>query len=218
MSLLKLPIPNGPVDIKDFKKNLVQRSMWKDGQLNGSTLTYAPNHRLISKFRYKDNQLSGVSETYDPMTGHLLQHITFLEGKKNGVARFYALGYLITSCTFKDDLMDGKMTVYTTGNLVQATMTYKAGILNGPYTIYDEASNVLREGAYVDGHEEGQTTTYFPSGAIVEQVNYVQGQRQGKGTGYYEDGVVRQVITYENNMPVDLTFYDPQGNEITPPL
>ncbi len=152
-----------------------------------------------------------------------------------GVAQYwYEDGTLQTSCTYKNNKVDGVLKSYYPSGRLQAEQNYSAGMLNGQAKSWDKDRQLISECTYKNGKLNGKYTEYYPNKAVKFEGNYILGDHEGTwlyydaagmivgegfftmGTGvqkaFYMNGVIKQLTHYtKNEKDGEEIFYKPDG-------
>ncbi|WP_281614419.1 toxin-antitoxin system YwqK family antitoxin [Flammeovirga sp. SubArs3] len=193
--------------------NLIVKSTYKDGVLNGPFFEYFENGRVHFKANYKNGLKQGAYTSY------------YVEGMKK------------TEAQFKADKMVGTMKKYFPTGVVQIEHNIKANIWkefypsgkimstsemegelrNGSTTVYDEEGNIKQKGNYVEGKIDGIYYTYFPkSESLQKESAFVLGELQGESKEYYISGQVKLLIPFDHNLEHGLRIeYYESGQEMS---
>jgi uncharacterized protein len=156
-------------------------------------------------------------------------------GKYEGPAKYWhENGRLQTSCTYRDNKIDGVLQSYFPSGSIQAEQHFKNGVLDGQVKTWDKFGKLISEGNYRDGHLHGRYAEYYPDKSLRLEGNYINGNHDGiwlyydasgliigegtftMGTGiqksYYENGTTKQVTHYAGNEKEgEEIFYRPDG-------
>ncbi|SDX83179.1 Antitoxin component YwqK of the YwqJK toxin-antitoxin module [Lutibacter oricola] len=84
-------------------KSLLSFESYKNGLLNGESITYYPNGKTAEIVHYKNKKLHGSVKRFTKK-GTVLDDVNYVEGKLNGYAKFYnEKGDLIYEGTYEND-------------------------------------------------------------------------------------------------------------------
>ncbi|MBB3697601.1 hypothetical protein KMW28_05405 [Flammeovirga yaeyamensis] len=187
--------------------NLIVKSNYKDGELNGDFYEFFENGRVHFKAKYKNGLKQGEYVSF------------YVEGAKKTVAHF------------KQDKMVGTMKKFFPNGTVQIEHNisknywkeyYPSGKLmnesemlgevrNGVTKVYDQEGNLKQKGTYKEGKIDGKYYTYFPKSTTVQkESDFVDGKLEGESKEFYTSGVLKQVIPFENNIEhgLRLEYYE----------
>jgi len=152
---------------------LLQKSKFIEGKLNGSSEMYYENGQLLGRETYKNGILNGSSEMYYK-NGQLLIKGNFVDGKPN-------------------DLVE----MYQENGQLSAIGTYKNGKLNGSSEMYYENGQILYKGIYEDGKLNGLSVIYYENGQLQLKGNFKNGELIGSAEKYTENGQLEHNATFK---------------------
>lgn len=128
-----------------------------------------------------------------------VMHITFKDGKKNGLSQVFENGRLIMDMTFMDDLLNGSYKYYYPNKDVQLLMNYKNGKLHGDFIQYHPNRVMQMKTTYIEGLQQGVSQTFNTQNILVQDMVYKDGLLDGPmntyhdreliGRTYYKEGV-----------------------------
>jgi antitoxin component YwqK of YwqJK toxin-antitoxin module len=117
--------------------------------------------------------------------------------QKHGIySRFSAHGNLTETAEYKNDLMNGKRTLFYPSGKVEEFYFYKAGKEHGAYKGFHENGKVKKEGQYVNGVMEGEWKFYYPSGSLKTVCIFKDNLENGLFKEYTETGILTAEGTY----------------------
>ena len=126
-------------------------------------------------------------------------HITFKDGKKNGLLQVFEQGRLSMEMMFVNDLLNGLFKYYFSNKAVQLMMDYKDGKLHGDFIQFHPNGAVQMKTTYVNGLQQGLSQTFNAQNFLVQDTSYKDGLLEGPmntyydgqliGRTYYKDGV-----------------------------
>jgi antitoxin component YwqK of YwqJK toxin-antitoxin module len=128
--------------------------------------------------------------------GKLMSYGIYRDLKKDSIwLNFGPTGRLSNSETYKNDVLNGKKTVYyipedpnDKSQIVSAVMYYTSGKLNGDYTEYFNSGAVKEKGKYDMDKKIGIWERYHVTGKKMTLERYKNGLRHGWCYGYDESG------------------------------
>lgn len=132
---------SGPAEF--FEGNqILMMTCFKNGRQDGETIMFM-NGEKSSVMHYKDGNLDGTFLSYDDQ-GHLVREVNYVGGKMNGECSvYYPDGSLMERSVYKDNKLDGEvMKFYQTG-VVREVSNYKDGAPIGCIDTYDTDGNLL---------------------------------------------------------------------------
>jgi antitoxin component YwqK of YwqJK toxin-antitoxin module len=178
---------------------------------------------------------SGTKTEFWP-NGNKKSEVGMNGDKYEGAANYWhENGKLQTSCTYRDNLIDGMLRNYYPSGLIQVEQHFKKGVLDGPVKTWDKFGKLMSEGNYRDGLLHGRYAEYYPDKALKLEGNYINGNHEGiwlyyassgliigEGTfaggagiqkSYYENGATKQLTHYKGNeKDGEEIFYKPDGS------
>src|SRR5690606_2654743 len=102
----------------------------------------------------------------------IASHGIYKNGKKDSVwTNFVSSGHYSSEETFKDDVLNGKKTIFY-----------------GQEVTIEKVKLVLREDNYVNGRLNGSFVEYFPDGILKAEGMYKDGVLDGKVMRYHPNG------------------------------
>lgn len=104
------------------------------------------NGELISKETYKNGKLNGESLTFYPESGKVTESIEFKNDLKDGDFRkYFPDGSIMTEGKYKNDQLVGDFILYFPNGKIQLKGKYKNGRQIGNWLYFDEEGNQLNE-------------------------------------------------------------------------
>lgn len=126
---------------------LVEKSLYKNGKLNGKRTLFHKNGQIEIDENYIDDQLTGTYKSYYE-DGTLSQEANYIDGKMEGVLKTY-----FNSGTLKEEVM-----------MVDNNE-------NGPFKEFHENGKLSWEGTYLNGDNEfGLIQEYNDQGALIKKM------------------------------------------------
>jgi len=156
-------------------------------------------------------------------SGNIKERNFYVKGKKNGESRVYKNGLLIQRKTYKDDVLEGFVEIYSNGNLqmltkysgnfpngigyffhntgiINAIAYYKNGLLDGLFLVFNEQGFIIKRQFYKDNLLNGPTVTYHENGEICETGNYKDNLQEGQWTTKDPTGKLRQTAIFQGGI------------------
>ena len=117
---------------------------------------------------------------------------------------------------YKDDLLDGKRTLYFEHQQPEVIEQYHKGVLVDTLKVFYPSGQLKRTEYYSKGTVEGEVISYFPNGAVKERVTYQNNLENGPFSEYYANGQLKWQGTFINgdNEIGELLKYDSTGRLI----
>lgn len=130
----------------------------------------------------------------------------------DGVCRwFYEDGTLQQECTYKQNLLEGKLLRYSENGLLQEDLYYESNLLQGEAKYYDFKGNKVKVEYYVNDTLHGPFNFYFPNGQLKVSGQNNNGLFDGKWTYYNNQGKIIGEGEFSMGTGV-LKGYDDDGN------
>jgi antitoxin component YwqK of YwqJK toxin-antitoxin module len=99
-------------------KKLLSEENYKNGVLEGESVTYYKTGKIAESLFYKNGKLDGNIKRYAE-NGILLNDLNYKEGKLNGLAKYYNIdGKLIYTGNYENDVKVGKWEYFENGKSV----------------------------------------------------------------------------------------------------
>ncbi|MDX1830222.1 MAG: toxin-antitoxin system YwqK family antitoxin [Lutibacter sp.] len=99
-------------------KKLLSEENYKNGVLEGKSVTYYKSGKVAEMVFYKNDKLDGNTKRYAE-SGILLDDLNYKEGKLNGLAKYYNIeGKLIYTGDYENDVKVGKWQYFENGKSV----------------------------------------------------------------------------------------------------
>ena len=203
--------------------NLISTSQYKNGKLNGESITYFNFEMVVDSNRNKENNIKiwVFKKIFEKTI------INYYNDKKEGLyEEIYPNGKLKIKCEYKNDLIDGLYTVWDSlgninikGNLIKGLkdsvwferldngnyrhITYLNDNKNGYIEERDYYSNILVTGNYLNNMKDGKWT-FYENNQVTAIENYLSDKLNGE-TLLYDKNILIFKILY-NNDNVSKTF------------
>jgi antitoxin component YwqK of YwqJK toxin-antitoxin module len=99
-------------------KKLLSEENYKNGVLEGKSVTYYKSGKVAEMVFYKNDKLDGNAKRYAE-SGNLLDDLNYKKGKLNGLAKYYNIeGELIYTGDYENDVKVGKWQYFENGKSV----------------------------------------------------------------------------------------------------
>lgn len=170
-----LPSPDGEVVRRDAAGAVVERAVFRNGVLHGPWRLYAPGGALIREAEYVDGRAHGLAVDYDA-AGRPLAETRWENGRRQGAARVWNGGRLALELVWKDDVLDGPVTVRDPGGAVAAVAPHRAGAMHGLVEAFDPHGRRIVATEYADGVKHGDSVVYAPDGSEIERTRWIDGR------------------------------------------
>ena len=156
--------------------------------------TYDLSGNLISHRKFKDGKIHGLS-TYYYLNGNVRSKLNYVDGKEDGNSKLYDKnGNLTQEYYLKEDVLEGLYKEYKNGVLTFA-YNYKEGKLNGPTMVYHANGAISSIGFYKDDILQGKLKYYNSNGILTNVDEYENGELTSS-TYIERDGTVGSKINY----------------------
>lgn len=110
------------------------------------------DEKLVSEEHYKDGLLDGESITFYPDKGKPFENITYKNGVKNGKwIKYFPNGKKMTETTYKDGKLEGPFVNYDPDGKLIVKGQYRDGEMDGVWLYYDENGALYRKEVYNKG-------------------------------------------------------------------
>lgn len=183
-------------EIHNMKGNIQAQGFVFQGKKDGVWREYNDGNAALNKIaEYKEGVLNGASITIST-SGSVQSEETYINGKKNGQRRTYSYfgGRLKMSETYKDDALDGmKKIFYEEGN-IQEEGYYKNGKRDGVVKWYLENGNLSMEYLYKNGELEGVAKAYDENGKLKQEGSYLNNFEEGEWKEYKDSVLVKKIF------------------------
>ncbi len=193
------------------QETLVEKSMYKNDQLDGLQIFYDNQGKIREKkeFRWnpetKKSELHGIYESYS-QGKKLMQH-TYKNNMQNGPFKEWNTnGILVKKGTYQNNQLVGKYEEFTNNGKKRAIRNYiiitselgkEQSVLHGSYVYYKENGDILSEGMYENGKKTGKWIAFHQQQPHLESIVYYKNDQMfGTYERYHPDGVLSTKGTY----------------------
>lgn len=173
------------------------KGQFKDDKPVGTFTYYYPSSKLkaIVKHLEETNRSEAI---YYHENGLIMSKGIYKDLKKDSIWMNYGpSGRLSNKETYKNDLLDGKKTVFYVpedpedkSQLVMSISNYKEGKMDGEYAEYFEGGSLKVKGAYVMDRKSGLWVSYDVTGSKMTEETYRNGLKHGWCMAFDESGKV----------------------------
>lgn len=176
-------------------KILQYKGQFKDDKPVG-TFTYFYASGNVKAIIKHDEGTNRSSAYFYHENRSLMSHGIYRDMKKDSIwLNFTPNGRLSSSETYKNDLLEGKTTLYyipesleDKSKIVSAVYNYKAGKLEGEAIEYFQGGGMKSKGSYVQDKKVGVWETYHLTGKKMMLERYKNGVHHGWHFAYDETG------------------------------
>lgn len=186
------------------------KGQFKDDKPIGTFTYYYPNAKVKAIVKHDAGTNRAVAFFYHD-NGVVMSQGIYRDLKKDSIwLNFGPSGKLSTAETFKNDLLNGKRTVYYVSDdpndksqKVMEVSNYTDGLLHGESIQYFDNGTLREKGTYVKGKKEGVWERYHASGVKMVQERYKNGQKHGWCYAYSEAGKELGKVYYYNGQHLE---------------
>jgi antitoxin component YwqK of YwqJK toxin-antitoxin module len=178
----------------------------------------------------------------DSFSGELVQDtdngkivISFLNGRKDGITRFFSLdgttlseipyendvicggvkqyysnGKILSVIEYRNGVQHGTLTSFFENGMEQVVAQYQNGKMDGPFKAFDEFGDIVNECTYCGGQRHGKNLLYYPKsqgGGVFEVSTYKGGCLDGDKVTFYSTGEIMSVTPYVNGRAQSYTIH-----------
>ena len=136
-------------------------------------------------------------------------------GKQFSYNRFNQFGILDISATYKNGLLEGKLTSFYSNGKKEYNQMYKNGIKNGIYTKYYKNGRMAIRGSYKNHQRIGRWIEYYNDGVVKNKTKYLNesnGANLNPSVSYNQDGTVKRTVKKLKNGDIESISYSRSGN------
>ena len=161
------------VEIKNEEGVVIERysRSKEDSTMDGSYEAFDAKGNLIEKSNYSRGKLDGLRTLYYP-SGGVQYEETHLQGEFVGIYKaYYPEGELELEGEYVDNKMSGVWTAYYPNGTKKEIVTFVNNQENGPFTEWYSNGVLKAEGAYANGdNEEGDLVLYDVNGKVNKRM------------------------------------------------
>lgn len=157
------------------------------------------NHNGLSCILEDNDSIpfNGIVKEYNEYGNQLVAEHNFINGKKEGIYKFYIKGELYSEVNYVNGKKEGQEYVYIQDQKYLSSF-WVNDKLEGKRTLYSDNGQVDEIYNYVNGKLEGKRIQYL-DGRVISTFNYVNGKKEGKYEYFFENGGISQVCYYKND-------------------
>ncbi|MEN9441031.1 MAG: hypothetical protein RLZ33_1108 [Bacteroidota bacterium] len=186
------------------------KGQFKDDKPVGTFTYYYISSKVKAVIKHDANSIRSVGYFYHE-NGVVMSQGIYKNLKKDSIWLNYGpSGKLSTSETYKNDLLNGKRTVYYVSDdpndksrKVMEVSNYLDGLLNGESIQYFENGTIREKGSYIQGKKNGVWEKYHASGVKMVQERFKEGVRHGWCYAYSEAGKEIGKVYYFNGQQLE---------------
>ena len=145
-----------------------------------------------------------IRKEISPETGQLVFKGSYVNGKENGVHRFYDdEGNIISSKVYTSGILmeeggtvdelgrkQGRWKAFYADGTLRHEGAYKDGLRTGPWIYYFNDQSIEQKGSYVEDEPNGEWVWFYPNGDIWREESYLNGLEDGLSIEYDTEGIV----------------------------
>jgi antitoxin component YwqK of YwqJK toxin-antitoxin module len=195
---------------------------YKNGDLEGDSITYYPSGKLQKITSFKNNLKDGLCASYHE-NGNLVEETFYKEGKKEGYSSIFFDGLLLMSkelyhfdeliegyyytkdATLVSEIKDGYgfKSFFENERLLEKHQ-YKKGFQEGIVEVYGKKGELIKQYYIKDGFKNGEEIIYafdvnYDRPIKKLSLQWVEGCIQGKVKTWYDNGNIEAEIEISSN-------------------
>jgi antitoxin component YwqK of YwqJK toxin-antitoxin module len=194
-------IKNGPfLSFYPYREGgkLYEKSYYKNGKLDGESITYERNGDIKFIRTFKNGLADGKFLGYHE-NGNLLYKIFYKMGEKHGTSvYYYENGEIQEQEEWKNGRQDGVTKSYNRDGKLREYSTYKEDMLDGLYKYYYDNGTLQTERMYKDSRLHGTQNEYYNDGTLKSSKNYINSMLDGELKIFSQNGGLRRHVIYDN--------------------
>ncbi len=191
--------------------SLREKSIYKNGKINGMVELYNRNNTLKNKFPLNDGKINGIKYNFNS-TGYLLNEGELVNDVYNGYYKtYYPSGAVDLSCKVVNDQINGPVEYRWENGVISITGTFANGKRDGNWKWFSDKGKLKTEINYIKGKEHGTSTYYYDNGKIRSEENYDNGNKKGAFKFYDRDGIIYAEYSYKGEKCEGYKFFDKAG-------
>ena len=217
-------------------ESLEAEGVFKNGKKNGLWKAYYEEGGLYNETNYVEGVEEGLSKFYDEVTGQRRQYLTYINGEKNGVFKYFNKnGHVLCEGIYESEEekdwkyydenghikkpiqnQNGFNRIFNDSGGYQEIHKNK-GLFNGEMKIYNKyggliqhVENLIQEEKNGGVFPDGKETIRYDSGSLKIVSNLKKGLKEGYVICYSEQGFIDKISFYENNEDVSLGSFENQ--------
>lgn len=186
-----------------LSSNLVFKvETWKNGLKDGLSLQFDRKSKLTGMENYKDGELNGLCIYYAPASDYPQKEMTYNMGKLEGMYRiFYESGKIQEESFYRTNLKSGPSRWYNKNGHVIALYNYVNGQFDGVQRTFYENDSTQSVSYYSGNLLDGDYREFYRNGVIKTTGTYLKGQKEGDWIEYDETGKKIKVARYKGGEP-----------------
>lgn len=171
---------------------LLEKGRYVSGRPHGEYFYYTSAGNLKRVQVYDQGVADGGWKHYS-RNGNVIENVTFEDGTKVLVERFYNNGTPKSVEPYVDHLKQGVWKTYYPDGTLESEHTYQNDVLTGPSTeFYRSGQRKIMGNIAETGYRHGVWTEYYDSGQVKAERFYNDGREQGPEISFFENGDKKQ--------------------------
>lgn len=168
---------------------LFKLETWKNGVKDGISLQFDRKSKLTGLENYRDGELNGLCVYYAPASDFPQKEMSYNMGKLEGMYRiFYENGKIQEESFYKDNLKSGPSRWYNKNGRMIAMYNYQNGNFEGMQRTYYENDTTQSISNYSLNLLNGEYKEYYRNGVLKATGKYLNGLKEGDWIEYDETG------------------------------
>ncbi|NKI33142.1 hypothetical protein [Croceivirga thetidis] len=213
--------------------NLKSSYNYDEGVINGLYKVYDRDGKLHYEYEYRKNEVIAYTffdkdgniikearkkggeffyEEYSPFGVKMTEGLYDIKGGKIGEWKYYSNnGVLSATCTYKDNLLDGKYTSYHSSGELLSISHYSENVIDGYYKEFYPNGQLYMQGWYKNGKEFGEWRFYYKDGTMYSKNFYHKGQLHGNQVYFGVEGQPSSTNTYRFGELIKQVYFKSNG-------
>jgi len=180
------------------------------GNRNGKWKDLYPDGKIKAEGQFANNRQYGLWKFYN-ISNKVEQTGSFNSGRPDGLWQwYYDNGAIIREEEYFQGKRDGLCTEYSIDGEVIAEGQYTDSEKNGVWRY--KSGDYSEEGKYIIGLKDGEWRSYYNNGKLKYKGNFIQGNLDGRQSFYYENGKIKEEQYFQmGNREKTWKKYDEEG-------
>lgn len=146
-------------------------------------------------------------------SGNLLFDITYVNGKKNGMAFFYyANGNILARIPYYNDQINGTFELFYNNGTLKMSVTYENGLKTGTGKMFYNDGTLQLTETYANGLVNGIQKKFYQDGNPLAFISYTNGLLDNESQFFYNNGTLLAKPVFQKGSLVSGVCYGPNGN------
>ncbi|MFH2142520.1 MAG: toxin-antitoxin system YwqK family antitoxin [Bacteroidota bacterium] len=183
-------------------EKIAYNAYFKNGKIIGQYIRYYSSGKIKADVIYdKEGNQTGKAKLYWD-DGIIMAEGNYIDmNVKDSIWNFYGVdGKLLSTVSYKKDILDGESISYYRDGKKSELITYKNGVKDGLWRRYFESGETNFEVKMTDNHMDGVMNVYYKSGRPKVKGKYSKGIKIGKFILYDSNGKVESEIEYKKGV------------------